>query len=253
MPGAPFLFQKSIVLAGLIFVSGCASTPLAGEFTDRELMAAACPPGFTAKVAGSVWTKIESKEISGQFPATVFVEYPKRLAVEVTNLIGSPQAWLTIDEGKAELKFTAENEKELGKAPRTRDMLGGLPLELAPRLFAGGSPCPSENKNQDIRVKQTESGGLEVIALDLRSRISTRYVYFFEKYGGRPWVREVRYEKLARGALQGAKSNLITILREEPSDPDGAPKRWSASSSRGEIRVRWKDRTATPSAGSSTQ
>jgi len=243
MPGARFHFRVSA--SAFLLLSACATAPKIGEFSDRDLMAAACPAGFVKKLSGSVWTKIESKEISGQFPATVLVDYPKKLAVEVTNLIGSPQAWLTIDEGKTELRFTAENEKEYGKPPRPRDMLGGLPVELALRLFAGGVPCPSDDKNQAIRVKQTDDGGLEVIAMDLRTRLSTRYVYLFTKLAGHPWVREASLEKLARSAKAGAKSNLITIRREEPSDPDGAPKRWSALSSRGEIRVRWKDRTVT--------
>ncbi len=238
MPCARFSFVFLAVL-----ISGCATAPKRGEFTDRELLASACPVLAPKKITGSVWTKIESNEMSGQFPATVLVEYPRKLAVEVTNLIGSPQAWLTIEGGKTELKFTAENEKEYGRAPRARDVLGGLPLELAPRLFAGGVPCPSDDKNQDIRVKQTDEGALEIVALDLRTRASTRYVYFFTKVAARPWVREADYEKLARRGPPSAKSNLIKIIREEPSDPDGAPKRWSASSSHGEIRVRWKDRT----------
>lgn len=248
MPGSRFHSSSpTLAFLSLVLVTGCASAPLSGEFTDRELMDAACPAGFSRKVTGSVWTKIESPEMSGQFPASVLADYPKKLAVEVTNLIGAPQAWLTIENGKNDLKFTAENEKEIGKAPRARDMLGGLPLELAPRLFAGGVPCPSDDQNQDIRVKQAE-GGIEVLALDLRSRVSTRYVYLFAKYAGRPWVREAHWERLARGGGQGAKSNLITILREEPGDPDGAPKRWTALSSRGEIRVRWKDRQSSETA-----
>ena len=253
MPGARFSFPYSFIVLSLVFSSACATAPKRREFTDRELMNAACPAGFVKKVNGSIWTKIESKEMSGQFPASVAVDYPKRLAVEVTNLIGTPQAWLTIENGKTELRFTAENEKDYGKAPRARDMLGGLPLELAPRLFAGGVPCPADDKNQDIRVKQTDEGALEVVTLDLRSRLSTRYVYVFDKVAGRPWVREVTWEKLARGNPGGAKSSLITILREDPSDSDGAPKKWSASSTRGEIRVRWKDRSVLPPLESPTQ
>jgi hypothetical protein len=241
MPKAHFLFPIAVSFL-FAFLFGCASAPTVGEFSDRELMRAACPLDFAKKVTGSIWTKIESKEISGQFPATVLVDYPERLAVEVTNLIGSPQAWLTIDHGKSVLKFTPENEKQYGRPSRVQDRLGGLPLELAPRLFAGGVPCPSDNKNQNIRVKQTEGGGLEVIALDLRTHASTRYVYFFTKRGGRPWVREANWEKIAREGQSSAKSNLVRIVREEPLDPDGAPRRWTASSNGGEIRVRWKDR-----------
>ena len=196
-------------------------------------MAAACPDLIGKKIVGSVWTKIESKEMSGQFPASVRVEYPQFLAVEVTNLIGAPQAWLTVRDGKTELRLSTENQKEYGKGPRARDMLGGLPLELAPRLFAGGAPCPSDEKNQDVRVKRN-GDELEVVAYDLRSHVSTRFIYRFERYAGRPWVQEAEW---SRG------TNRILITREEPSDPDGAPKRWGASSPRGEIRVRWKDRT----------
>jgi hypothetical protein len=242
MPGARFIF-RAFALLGFLTFTACATAPKPGEFSDRELMAAACPANSAKKITGSVWAKIESKEISGQFPATVLVEYPTHLAVEVTNLIGSPQAWLTITAGKAELKFTAENEKEYGKAPKARDTLGGLPLELALRLFSGGVPCPSDDKNEDVRAKQNPEGGLEVVAIDLRTRVSTRYVYSFGKVAGHPWVREMTWEKLARPGVQGAKSNLITIVRDDPRDPDGAPQRWSASSSRGEIRIRWKDRT----------
>ena len=253
MPGARFPFSRWTVVVSLFLFAACASAPKPREFADRDLMIAACPAGLTKKVNGSIWTKIESKEMAGQFPASVAVDYPRRLAVEVTNLIGTPQAWLTIENGKTELRFTAENEKEYGKAPRARDMLGGLPLELAPRLFAGGVPCPADDKNQDIRVKQTDEGTLEVVALDLRTRVSTRYVYSFDKVAGKPWVRELTWEKLARGNPGGAKSNLITILREGPSDSDGAPRKWSASSSRGEIRVRWKDRAVLPAGEARTQ
>jgi hypothetical protein len=226
------------------FLAGCASAPKPGEFSSREMMLSACPSGFTKKVSGSVWTKIESKEMNGQFPASVLVDYPRSLAVEVTNLIGSPQAWLKIEGGKTELRFTAENEKEYGQS-RARDVLGGLPLEIAPRLFAGGVPCPSADKNQDIRVKQADEGGLEVEVLDLRTRTKTRYVYTFLRHEGKPWVKTVEWEKTVRTPT-GEGTQLVKILREEPMDPDGGPRRWSASSSSGEIRVRWKDRKIMP-------
>jgi hypothetical protein len=247
MNGAFFFRVRGLfTVLSLGVVAGCASAPDLSEFSSRDLMEAACPVGFAdaahpKKVKGSIWTKISSKEMSGQFPATVLVEYPTRLAVEVTNLIGAPQAWMKIENGKTELRFTAENEKEYGK-PEARNMLGGLPLELAPRLFAGGVPCPSDSKNKDIRVKQTDTG-LEVTELDLRSRDQVRYIYGFTRYAGKPWVNQIEWEKLAKGARRSAKSKVIRVVREEPSSPDGAPTRWSASSEQGEIHVRWKDRS----------
>jgi hypothetical protein len=193
MNRARFLLLVPLALAG------CASAPKVGEFSERELLEAACPARFASEsapktVKGSVWAKIESPELKGQFPATVLVEYPRKLALEVTNLIGSPQAWLRMEGGRTELRFSAENERKYGRAPDA-DRLGGLPVELAPRLFAGGVPCPSLSKNVDLRMKTTEAGGLEVVELDLRSRDQTRFAYRFSKYAGRPWVREIDWEK----------------------------------------------------------
>jgi hypothetical protein len=229
-----------------IFLVGCSTAPKPGEFSSRELMEAACPSSFLGSsgvrsIKGSVWTRIESKEMSGQFPATVRVEYPRFLGVEVTNLIGAPQAWLKVEDGKTDLSFSASNEKKYGK-PQARTMLGGLPVDLAPRLFAGGVPCPKDGAGVRIDVRQTPDGDLIVEEVRLRDQALTRYVYSFMRYAGKPWVKEMRLEKLAKGARRGAKSNLITIIREEPAGADDAPMRWSASSDAGEIRVRWKDR-----------
>ncbi len=249
MSGARFSFLRSFprwILGSLAILSlaGCATATKRGEFTEREMMEAACPVDFSAKtVKGSIWTKVESKEMNGQFPATVLSEYPVRLAVEVTNLIGAPQAWLKIENGKTELRFTEENEKEYGKPPAARSMLGGLPLELAPRLFAGGAPCPSDTKNHDVRVHENAEGGLEVEELDLRTRDRIRFTYVFTRYAGKPWVKEIRWERVVKSVNRPAKASPITFFREEPTEPDGAPRKWSATSSAGEIRVRWKDRT----------
>lgn len=237
MSGIRFLFR--FIILSFLFLSACASTPMFQGLSGRELMAAACPNLTGKKISGSIWTKIESKEMSGPFPASVRVDYPEHLAVEVTNLIGAPQAWLTIDHEKIDLRFTAENQKEFGRPSAAREVLGGLPLEIATRLFAGGVPCPSDDKNQDVRVKQI-SDGLEVVSLDLRTRSTTRYVYSFIRYEGKPWVREVSWEKKTKAV---GKNRTVKITREEPMDPDGAPRRWIALSSQGEIRVRWKDRT----------
>ncbi|MBC7386365.1 MAG: hypothetical protein H7301_09435 [Cryobacterium sp.] len=226
--------------------SGCSTAPKPGEYTARELLAAACPTDFGSAskprtVQGTVWTKIESKEISGQFPASVRAEYPTRLGVEVTNLIGSPQAWLKIENGKTELKFTAENDKEFG-APRIEQTLGGMPIEFALRLFAGGVPCPEQTKDRDVRVKTSSEGDLEVEERVIRTNEVTTIHYSFTRYAGSPWVKEVRWEKLASNVGRSAKSKLIRMTREEPDSADGAPLKWSVVSEAGEIRVRWKNR-----------
>ncbi len=229
MHSARFLFA-ALALAGGLF--GCATSPKPGEFSAKELYAAACPAIAGKTVAGSIWTKIRSEELNGQFPATVRVDFPTRLAVEVTNLIGAPQAWLQMENGRTDLRLSAQNAKKYGKDAPIRNMLGGLPLEHAPRLFAGGVPCPATGAG--VRMELDGEGGLIVEGADPRTKISTRYVYRFDRHAGKPWVRETEVRTETYG--------VVVIQREEPFGADSAPKRWSASSQRGEIQVRWKDR-----------
>lgn len=234
MLGARFLLAAFAAAGIASGFHGCASAPKVGEFSAAELFRAACPEIDGKVVSGSFWTKLRSPELNGQFPASMRVDFPSRLVVEVTNLIGAPQAWLRIENGKTELRLSAQNEKRIGQTTQAQTMLGGLPLEHAPRLFAGGVPCPGPAAHVETQSEIDSEGGLIVQARDRRSNTSTQYAYRFDRYLGLPWVREVRFEG-------------VTITREEPASPDGAPKRWSASSSRGEIQVRWKDRSVVSS------
>ncbi len=234
MHGARFCFHPGVSVALVAFLTGCSSAPKPSEYTARELAAAACSKMAPRTVVGSIWTKMKSTEMSGQFPATVRVDYPQRLAVEVTNLIGSPQAWLKMEQGRVELRYSEANAKEYGKPPTLQSTLGGLPLEYAPRLFAGGVPCPPNLSHFQTHARARVDGELELDSLDRRTGVRTVFRYRFDRYQGKPWVKEIEIE---------AHAKKVTIQRSDPSGEDGAPRRWSASSDRGEIQVRWKDRS----------
>lgn len=238
-------FFSSVVC--LVGWSSCATTGNLEGYSSRDLMAAACPSDFwnaahPKLVRGSIWAQIESTEINGQFPATVRAHYPGDLGIEVTNLIGAPQAWLKVENGKAQVRLSAENESRYGKRP-SRESFGGLPLLLAPRFFAGGVPCPHDEKNAEIRIRKSDQGELVVEERYPRTAEMTRYVYRFTRYAGKPWVKEVRWETRSKSDGAQKDSRIVTLHREEPLDPDGAPKKFTASSEQGTLRVRWKDRS----------
>lgn len=177
------------------------------------------------EVKGEVWAKVESPELSGQFPASVRAVSPAQLYLEVTNLIGSPQAWMKIENGKIDLKLTPENQKEWGRQSM-KSIFAGLPLEYAPDLFLGRMPCPKRKVGDPELKMKVVNEGLEVVSG------STRYFYHFTEYIQKPWAESVVIQSKMK----------IEVEFFSPLDPDRAPLRWVASSPRGKIEVRWKDR-----------
>ncbi len=212
-------------------------------FSSGELFEAACSGGYssgkkTEKVTGSIWAKIESPELSGQFPATVLALSSGELALEVTNLIGAPQAWVKIKNKKIEMKLTAENQKAWKNSSQQLN-LGGLPLEFAPGLFLGRVPCPSFLGNSGLRMSVIGRKDLEVIETDSKTGKKNKYLYEFDSFEGRPWVSNLIYD----GFLRSGQDLRVEFKFESPTAPDRSPRRWSASSKRGKIDVRWKDRS----------
>jgi hypothetical protein len=66
-------FQIPLSIAGLLFAYSCASTSKLPEgWTEEKLFQAACPRLLPKlEVKGEVWAKVQSPELSGQFPASV--------------------------------------------------------------------------------------------------------------------------------------------------------------------------------------
>ena len=211
-----------------MFAFSCASTSKLPEgWTEEKLFQAACPRLLPKlEVKGEVWAKVQSPELSGQFPASVRAISPNQLYLEVTNLIGSPQAWMKIENGKVDLKLTPENEKEWGRQSM-KSIFAGLPIEFAPDLFLGRIPCPKQKAGDPAPEMKILGNQLQVTAG------KTRYLYGFSEYVHRPWPKAV--------TIEDSKIKL-EVEFFSPLDPDRAPLRWIASSPRGRIEVRWKDR-----------
>jgi hypothetical protein len=177
--------------------------------------------------------KARSPEQNGQFPALVEVEWPARLKLEVTNLLGGAEALLEVTGDRMSLRQLGGSAGNRG----SREVVGswgGIPLRWAVTLFSGRVPCPTlspdwvlawgpSDRLEARRVKGVPSG--EKFSYELRS------------WGGRPWVEALEW-------TQGGAPEVVS-LRIELKDPDlksGRARRWEAKSSRGEVTVRWKDR-----------
>ncbi len=240
------IFKKNILKIGLLafLAAGLFSCSTLDQktFSSGELFEAACSGRYssgkqTEKVTGSIWAKIESPDLSGQFPATVLVKSGGELALEVTNLIGSPQAWIKIKNQKTEMKLSAANQKAWQSSSKQLN-LGGLPLEFAPTLFLGRVPCPNVLGGASLRMSVVGRKNLEVIEADSKTAKKNKYVYEFDSFEGRPWVSGLIFE----GFLRSGQDLKVEFNFEGPTSPDRAPRRWTASSNRGKIDVRWKDR-----------
>lgn len=237
------IWKMGLTTALILGLFSC-STVNQKTFATGELFEAACSGRYasakkTQKVTGGIWAKIESPDLSGQFPATVLARAPGELALEVTNLIGAPQAWVKIKDQKIEMKLSAENKRAWKNSSKHLN-LGGLPLEFAPSLFLGRVPCPDLAGSPDLRMSILNQKDLEIIETDSKTKHKNRYLYEFDSFEGRPWVSKLNYE----GSLRSGQDVKVEFKFESPTAPDRAARRWSASSTRGKIDIRWKDRAA---------
>lgn len=168
--------------------------------------------------------------MSGQFPAVVKAVFPGQLFLEMTNLIGTPQATLSITSGLVDFKI---NEDEPRNAPlsaaqsrlRLEEFMGGVPVAFVPALFLGQVPCPESNGLGLTFRREGET-------LTVTQKNGTIFQYRFRSYIGKPWVEWMSYQGVVKFVLD----------RADPIDPDRASLRWVVSSKRGRIDVRWKDR-----------
>jgi len=241
-----FSRKSAFIATSLAFGLGSSCSSLPKNLgTAQDLFEATCsgpqaPGKSVTKVSGSIWAKVESPELKGQFPATVLAQAPNKLALEVTNLIGSPQAWLKMEDGHVNLKLTPATQRAYGQQS-IRSIWGGLPLEFAPDLFLGRVPCPRTGTGRDLRISVVGER-LEVIETDLATKARSKYLYSYRGYDGRPWPKALTFQ----GVLKSGQAIRVDFEFESPSGAGAIAERWSATSTRGTAKVRWKDRAVEP-------
>jgi len=236
-----FMFKRSntglLLLASSAFLANCARAPLQPELSPEVLRDAACAPSAKVKsVEGTIWMNAKSADATGRFPAQVSAKENGPLRIEVTNLLGGTEAIITVDG----LKYQIDTpEKKNGKKTVESGFgsWGGIPLSWAKTLFLGRIPCPPAGGASQEKLSMLPDGRLRIDVPASMAGAAQTFVFHFRRWLGQPWPDALEWEQ--RGAL-GAK---VTFNFDDPEDRTAAPRKWEAKSDRGEVKVRWRDRS----------
>jgi hypothetical protein len=232
-------FMKQILYflsLGTFFGIGCATSPTKPEFikTPQQIYQEICSIGDTLQSAqGSVLIKTNSKEVTGQFPATVSIQNPQQLRLEVTNFLGGTEAIINVLGDRYEVlgQRGGATQRETGYGT-----WGGIPLRWASDLFLGKIPCPVIT--QTSQLKTNEKGELEVVIPGSPVMEAQKFTYRLEEKAGRFWPTVLRWERMTTPILS------VDFKFDDPEKQTRSPQRWEANSSRGTVKVRWRDREA---------
>lgn len=253
-PNSIGILKRGVACALLAGALGCAF-PSANldAITAEDLFVKTCRIGLgNQTVTGSIWVKVDSKEMQGQFPATLRATAPQSLDLEVTDLVGAPQAVVRIQDDVRRLKAVSARAKKNLRDEDMKEVWAGIPLSLAPAIFLGRYPCPTADKEVSVR-KRGES--LEILEKDLKTKLATHYLYEYRGYGGEPFPVKLTW----RRELSEQKKLSIVLEFADLKDPGPLATRWTATSDRGQVDVRWKDYqikafpSPSPSAGNSSE
>jgi hypothetical protein len=199
------------------------------QYLERTCGAKA--PGASVHVlTGSVWMKAKSPEASGQFPATVKVTGSDRLEMEVTNLLGGPEATIKVNGASFEIRASGKGRGGKDRVQTGTDTWAGIPLRWAPDLFLGRVPCPEDSVRASAQIRMNEGGELVI------ETPGERYTYGYRSWAGAPWPEKLTWRRTSGAATE------VAFEFDQPDDKTGSPAKWEARSSRGEVKVRWKDR-----------
>jgi hypothetical protein len=229
----PVLFLV-LFLMTFVLTFSCAHNPTQTESPDA-LLNYACRPGMTNQtVTGTVWMKAQSKDASGQFPASILAKAPDHLKLEATNLLGQTQAVISI-EGK-NYSVDVMTSKGMKKQGQGHNSWGGIPLQWATDLFLGKIPCPDLSSPQNLKLSVSSSGDFTVQTPGGANIDPETFIYHFRTWDGHPWPESLHWER------KGVFSNQVDFKFNDPDLKNNSPKKWEAKSPHGEVKVRWRDR-----------
>jgi hypothetical protein len=231
-----FSFAPRLLISFLVIsFSGCAhhvSSEEAHARTPEALLNYACRPGTTVQsVQGNTMMKVNSKDGSGQFPASVKAQAPDQLRMEATNLIGATQAVITV-QGR-DYQVQVPTSSGLQKREQGRDSWGGIPLRWAAALFLGRIPCAEAGSPSDI----LPNGDLRVQVVGDSFKDPETFTYHFRDWDGHPWPESLHWER------KGTLATQVDFKFDHPDGKTGSPLKWEAKSQQGEVKVIWKDRS----------
>ena len=233
---------RSYSLIILILFSACVTTPKAPDsiagleherLSPEDLYKVACQVGHNVHTAkGTVWFKIKSKEVTGQFSGHVVAEAPDQLRLEVVNGLGGTEALMIIDD-----KHYSITEGEKGKKTEGTGSWNGLPLAWAAGLFVGKIPCPPLSPTAQLVSAHEDE--LEIILPEANGAAEQKFKFKFEidKKADRLFPESLTWERVSE------PSTVVEFKFDDPEADSNSPQKWEAHSSEGAIKVRWRKRT----------
>jgi hypothetical protein len=221
-----------LLALGLISFSGCATHPeVKVKESPEALLGYACRPGMTVEsIQGNAMMKANSKDGSGQFPASIKAQAPDQLRLEATNLLGSTQAVITVQGRNYQIEVPSP--QGMKKREQGKDSWGGIPLRWAPDLFLGRIPCAEA----DAEIKALDNGDLQVLVKGGSFKDPETFTYHFREWEGHPWPESLRWER------KGTFATSVDFKFDHPDEKTSSPLKWEAKSPQGEVKVIWKDR-----------
>jgi hypothetical protein len=237
------MWIQFIAIAFSLSLSGCATlsshsksdpeslSSVTAGWTGERLFHQTCEIGKgTKQVEGTVWIKALSKDVHGQFNASVLAIAPEEMKLEITNFLGGTVALISVREGHYEItKGPSEPLNASGY-----DSWGGIPLRWATDLFLGKIPCPV-NSDRLILVKE-EANQLTIEAPSDPLGAQTFNFKYRKSEEGLPWPESLQW---VRSSEPKAK---IEFKFDKPEQGTLSPLQWEASSREGVIKMRWRDR-----------
>lgn len=183
--------------------------------------------------------KVSSPQASGRFPAEVVATAPGSLQMEVLNLLGGTEAVIQIQGQKMQIKTPQKDDKK-SRTIRASDTWGGLPLAWGADLFLGRVPCPKRLSGIQLEFQSSDPKNLQVTVKRLGKKIAL-FEYTLRKWNNAMWTERLVWTRLGREAQK--KSHRVQFEFSHPNRETGSALRWSAESSRGHVRVRWRKRS----------
>ncbi len=229
-------YFKITVSAGCIaLLGGCASAKKVNERDPAELLAEICSVGTQNQIVhGSLWMKAESVEANGQFPADVRMDSPTELRMEVTNLLGGTEAVIEVHGNQYSVKTPNQKQGE----QKGNGSWGGIPLSWSTALVLGRFPCPTAEQRKLAKIEALDA---EVLSVSIPAKLgqdAEKFRYKLRSWAGKLWPFQIEWEKV------GPFGNTVSFDFEDPEDGTRVPRRWSARSKAGSVKVRWKSRSS---------
>ncbi|MFZ9595787.1 MAG: hypothetical protein ACO3A2_06875 [Bdellovibrionia bacterium] len=182
------------------------------------------------QATGTLWLKMQSSSVSGQFYAQAFSKAPDVLKLEITNFLGGTEALITARDQHFEIMRGSQRSRSMFNS----NTWAGIPLSWSIDLILGRIPCPSIDQGEWV-LEQKDAMTL-VIEQRPGSPGSQVFEYHFAGLQDRLWPESLRWYR------PHSSEPPVSFSFSHPEPSTFSPLHWEARTSQGVLQVRWRER-----------